>query len=135
MEILVIKKVNGFQGAQVMLYEMRRKPKKLIMTVDRHCGGNTTFEDVPEAKIFELDRLDADASRDVEEFDWHVLYSQAEGTLCARMVERDGDELQQALDIFSEMLSDNAIVMVNEGLVQEADRRILLDCRIDSVLL
>ena len=27
-----------------------------------------------------------------EEFDWHVLYSQAEGTLCARMVERDRGE-------------------------------------------
>ncbi|CAE7302867.1 unnamed protein product [Symbiodinium natans] len=131
----VIKKVNGFQGAQVMLYEMRRKPKKLIMTVDRHCGGNTSYEDSPEAKIFELHCLDVDASKDVEEFDWHVLYSQAEGTLCARMVERDGDELQRALDIFSEMLSDSAIVMVNEGLVQEADRRILLDCRINSVLL
>jgi len=131
----VIKRVNGFEGAQVMLYELRRKPKKLIMTVDRHCGGNTVFEDMPEAKIFELHRLDVDASRDVEEFDWHVLYSQAEGTLCARMVERDGDELQKALNIFSEMLSESAIVMVNDGLVQEVDRRILLDCRINAVLL
>jgi len=131
----VITRVNGFVGAQVMLYELSRKPKKLIMTVDRHCGGNTALEDGPQAKIFELDRLDRDASRDVEEFNWHVLYSQAEGTLCARMVERDGDELQQSLDIFSEMLADNAIVMVNDGLVKEADRRILLDTRIDSVLL
>eukprot|EP00439_Symbiodinium_sp_Y106_P043733 s1315_g5.t1 len=47
----------------------------------------------------------------------------------------DGDELQKALDIFSEMLSENAIVMVNDGLVQEVDRRVLLDCRINAVLL
>lgn len=72
------------------------------MTVDRHCGGNTTFEQVPQAQIFPLKRLDITAARDVEEFDWHVLLSQAEGALCAKMVEEDGHELQQALNIFSE---------------------------------
>lgn len=130
----VINKINGFSGAQAMLYEVRRKPQKLIMTIDRHCGGNTTFEDIPEAKIFELDRLDIDASRDVEEFDWHVLMSQAEGALCAKMVEEDGRQLQKALDIFSEMLAEHTIVMVNQGIVQEADRRILLDDRVEAVL-
>ncbi|CAJ1377234.1 unnamed protein product [Effrenium voratum] len=130
----VIKKINGFSGAQAMLYELRRKPAKLIMTVDRHCGGNTVFEDVPQAKIFELDPLDIEASKDVEEFNWHVLLSQAEGALCAKMVEQDGHALQQALNIFSEMLADHAIVMVNQGIVQEADRRILLDVRVAAVL-
>jgi len=130
----VINKINGFTGAQAMLYEVRRKPGKLIMTVDRHCGGNTTFEEIPEAKIFELHREDIDASRDVEEFDWHVLLSQAEGALCAKMVEEDGHDLQRALDIYSEMLAEGTIVMVNKGIVQEADRRILLDHRVEAVL-
>ena len=25
---------------------------RLIMTVDRHCGGNTTFEEIPEVEFF-----------------------------------------------------------------------------------
>eukprot|EP00931_Biecheleriopsis_adriatica_P108781 TRINITY_DN8306_c0_g1_i7.p1 TRINITY_DN8306_c0_g1~~TRINITY_DN8306_c0_g1_i7.p1 ORF type:complete len:2146 (-),score=473.90 TRINITY_DN8306_c0_g1_i7:103-6483(-) len=130
----VINKINGFTGAQAMLYELSRKPPKLVMTVDRHCGGNTTLQEIPEAKLFAFHRLDWNTSRDVEEFDWHVLLSQAEGILCARMVERDAEELEKALSDFHDIHEEGGLHMVNEGIAQEADRRILLDRRIDAVL-
>mmetsp|Transcript_84539 Transcript_84539/g.149694 ORF Transcript_84539/g.149694 Transcript_84539/m.149694 type:complete len:2055 (+) Transcript_84539:34-6198(+) len=130
----IIKRINGFSGVRAMMYELRRNPAKLIMICDRHCGGNTTFQEVPEAKIFEMDKLDWDASRSVEEFDYHVLMSQAEGVLCARIVEKDADELQGAADAFGEMVEDASIVVVNKGIVQESDRRALLAERIAGVM-
>eukprot|EP00930_Biecheleria_cincta_P038037 TRINITY_DN26132_c0_g1_i1.p1 TRINITY_DN26132_c0_g1~~TRINITY_DN26132_c0_g1_i1.p1 ORF type:complete len:2057 (+),score=378.38 TRINITY_DN26132_c0_g1_i1:113-6283(+) len=130
----LVKNINGVTGAQAMLYEISRKPEHLVVVFEHHCGGNTTYQEVPTAKIFELHALDQEASQNAEEFNSHLLLSQAEAVVCARMVEKDGDELAKAVDVFQDILGEQAMEPVYEGIVGDADRRVLLSTRMEAVL-
>lgn len=130
----IVKNINGATGAEAMLYEISRKPEHLAISFEHHCGGNTTFTDVPQAKIFELSKLDDEASKNAEEFNSHYLISQSEAVVCARICENDGHELARAVDVWQEILVSQGLEPTYDGIIGDADRRVLLNLRMDAVL-
>jgi len=91
-----IVRVNGLEGAKVMVDELRKKPPTLALVVLRvGGGGDAKAQEVEEEEdLFDIDsRLDGESVRLSEEVPWHALLEEHEGTLALAVVERSVDRL------------------------------------------